>query len=71
MLQSQIHKHTSFIDSFPQGLRLYIHHVKDVAADSNCGFHVVVDLIGFSEDNWMQVRRDLIDELQSHFDNYT
>ncbi|XP_052300876.1 PKS-NRPS hybrid synthetase cheA-like [Citrus sinensis] len=49
--QSQLPKHSSFIDSFPQGLRPYIHHVKDVAADGNCGFRVVADLIGLGEDN--------------------
>ena len=69
--QSQLPKHSSFIDSFPQGLRPYIHHVKDVAADGNCGFRVVADLIGLGEDNWIQVRSDLIDELKSHFDDYT
>ncbi|KAL9409227.1 hypothetical protein AB3S75_047588 [Citrus x aurantiifolia] len=69
--QSQLPKHSSFINSFPQGLRPYIHHVKDVAADGNCGFRVVADLIGLGEDNWIQVRRDLIDELKSHFDDYT
>ncbi|XP_052289406.1 uncharacterized protein LOC127899726 [Citrus sinensis] len=53
--QSQLPKHSSFIDSFPQGLRPYIHHVKDVAADGNCGFRVVADLIGLGEDNWIQV----------------
>ena len=52
-------------------MRPYIHHVKDVAADGNFDFRVVANLIVLGEDNWIQVRRDLIDELKSHFDDYT
>ncbi|KAJ0009922.1 hypothetical protein Pint_33440 [Pistacia integerrima] len=61
----------SFIDSFPVGLRPYIHDVQDVIADGHCGFRVVADLMGMGEDNWAQVRKDLMDELQSHNDYYT
>lgn len=60
----------SFINSFPVGLRPYIHDVQDVIADGHCGFRVVADLMGMGEDNWAQVRRDLVDELQSHNDDY-
>lgn len=59
-----------FIDSFPVGLRPYIHDVRDVTADGHCGFRVVADLIGMGENNWAQVKRDLVDELQSHYDDY-
>ena len=52
-------------------MRPYIHHVKDVAADGNFDFRVVANLIVLGEDNWIQVRRDLIDELQNYFDDYT
>ena len=30
----------------------------------------MADLIGMVQYNWIQVRRDLVDELQCHFDAY-
>ena len=50
--------------------RPYILHVKDVDLDGNCGFRVVADLMGMGQDNWIQVRNNLVDELQRHFDAY-
>ncbi|KAJ4716771.1 FAR1-related sequence [Melia azedarach] len=61
----------SFIDSFPAGLRPYIRDVQDVTPDGHSGFRVVADLMDMGEDNWAQVRRDLVDELQSYYDEYT
>lgn len=63
-------KHASYIDLFPSGLRPYICGVKDVAADSNCGFWAVADLIGIGEDNCEQMKKGLVVELQSNFDDY-
>ncbi|KAK3185165.1 hypothetical protein Dsin_032451 [Dipteronia sinensis] len=63
-------KAVPFIDSFPIGLRPYIYDVRDVTDDGHCGLRVVADLIGMGENNWAQVRRDLVDELQSHYDDY-
>ncbi|KAH7575551.1 hypothetical protein JRO89_XS02G0142600 [Xanthoceras sorbifolium] len=63
-------KAVPFIDSFPNGLRPYIYDVRDVTLDAHSGFRVVADLIGIGENNWAQVRRDLLDELQCHYDDY-
>ncbi|XP_024039451.1 uncharacterized protein LOC112098079 [Citrus clementina] len=68
--QTKAPKHASYIDSFPFGLRPYICGVRDVVADGNCGFQAVADLIGIGEDNWAQVRKVLVVELQSHFNDY-
>lgn len=63
-------KASLFIDSLPVGLRPYIHDVRDGTADSLSGFRVVADLIGMGENNWAQIKRDLVEELKSHYDDY-
>ncbi|KAH9753465.1 protein FAR1-RELATED SEQUENCE [Citrus sinensis] len=63
-------KSITFIDEFLVGLQSYIHHIKDVVADGNCGFRAIADLIGLGEDGWVQVRKDLLNELYSHLDDY-
>ncbi|XP_057511590.1 protein NLP6-like [Actinidia eriantha] len=61
----------SYIDCFPASLRPYIRHVKDVAFDGNCGFRAIAGLMNIDEeDGWVQVRRDLLTELNSHVDDY-
>ena len=62
---------TSYVDSLPQTLRPFIQHIKDVAADGNCGFRCVTGLLGMGEDNWVQVKIDLSDELQRYHEYYT
>ena len=47
-------------------MRSYIQLIKDVRPDGNCGFRAIVGLMGFGEDGWRQVRRDMLDELLSH-----
>ncbi|XP_028051977.1 PKS-NRPS hybrid synthetase CHGG_01239-like [Camellia sinensis] len=44
--------------------------VKDVAADGNCGFKAIAASIGHTEDDWAQVRRDLLGELHTHKEEY-
>ncbi|KAJ4715725.1 Ethylene-responsive transcription factor [Melia azedarach] len=56
---------------FPVGLKPYICHIKDVTADGNSGFRVIADLMGLGEDGWLQVRKDLLNELNSNLDNYS
>ncbi|XXG85435.1 hypothetical protein AAC387_Pa11g0511 [Persea americana] len=48
-------KPVSYINTLPTGLRPYIHHVKDVNADGNCGFRAIAGLMGLGEDSWQQV----------------
>ncbi|XP_028121044.1 uncharacterized protein LOC114318370 [Camellia sinensis] len=43
---------------------------KDVATDGNCGFRAIVGLMGFEEEGWLQVRKDLLKELHTHSDHY-
>lgn len=56
--------------SFPEGLQPYIMHVKDVAADGNCGFRVIASAMGMGEEGWPQVRRDMLFELRTYWAEY-
>lgn len=40
--------------------------MKNVDADGNCGFRTIAGLMGFGEDGWLQVRKDLLQELHAH-----
>ncbi|XP_028117454.1 uncharacterized protein LOC114315086 [Camellia sinensis] len=60
----------AYADAFLSGLKPYIKFVKDVAADENCGFRAIAASIGHTEDDWAQVRRDLLDELHTHKEEY-
>ncbi|XP_028111572.1 uncharacterized protein LOC114309895 [Camellia sinensis] len=60
----------AYVDAFPSGLKPYIKFVKDVAADGNCGFRAIAASIGHTEDDWAQVRRDLLGELHIHKEEY-
>ncbi|XP_028073557.1 uncharacterized protein LOC114275753 [Camellia sinensis] len=60
----------AYVDAFPSGLKPYIKFVNDVAADGNCGFRAIAASIGHTEDDWAQVRRDLLGELHTHKEEY-
>lgn len=62
-------KSITFIDEFLVGLWLYIYHIKDVVANGNCGFRSMPDLIDLSKDGWVQVMKDLLNELYSYVDD--
>ncbi|KAL7206120.1 hypothetical protein ACSBR2_018931 [Camellia fascicularis] len=59
-----------FLEAFPSELRRYIKYIKDVAANGNCGFQAIVGLMGFGEEGWLQVRKDLLKKLHTHSDHY-
>ncbi|XXG82503.1 hypothetical protein AAC387_Pa10g0435 [Persea americana] len=59
----------TFLHLLLESLGPYIHTVKDVAADGNCGFRAIAGLLDMSNDSWMQVRIDLSNELQ-RYQNY-
>ncbi|XP_028083552.1 uncharacterized protein LOC114284804 [Camellia sinensis] len=60
----------SCFEQFLKKLRPYIRHIKDVQADGNCGFRAIARLIGLGEDDWQQVRRNLLIELHSNVVHY-
>jgi histone-lysine N-methyltransferase SETD2 len=56
----------SLINQFLPIMRPYIQLIKDVRADGNCGFRAIASMMGFGEEGWKQVRRDMLNELLSH-----
>ncbi|KAJ4715747.1 Calmodulin-binding transcription activator 2 [Melia azedarach] len=69
--RDKTHLSNKFLSSFPASLRSSIHHIEDVAADGNCGFRAIADLMGFGEDGWLQVRMDLLNELKLNLQLYS
>ncbi|XP_028078306.1 uncharacterized protein LOC114280171 [Camellia sinensis] len=56
--------------AFELVLKPYIKFAKDVAIDGNCDFWAIVASIGHTEDDWAQVRRDLLGKLHTHKEEY-
>ncbi|XP_028109337.1 uncharacterized protein LOC114308050 [Camellia sinensis] len=48
----------------------FIKLMKDVDGDGNCGFRAIAGLLGLGENDWVQVRHDLLLELNNHRDEY-
>ena len=51
---------------FPEPMRPFIIHVKDMQADENYGFQAVADRLSFGEDRWAQFRRDMLQEITAY-----
>ena len=71
----QVHRYQSptlnaYIDAFPKIFQPFIYRVQNVIGDGNCGFRAIADLLGFGQDGWLQVRKDLLNELHSPLGNY-
>lgn len=64
-------KSNAFDSCFPVGLRPFIDHIKDVKHDGNCGFRAIGDLMGFGETKWLQIRKDLLNELKQNSQQYS
>lgn len=50
---------------FPAGIHPFIQYITDVAVDENYGFRAIAGFLGMGEDSWVQVRVDLLQELDS------
>ena len=68
--KKKLFKSNPFVKEFPIALQSYIHHIKDVTLDGNCGFRAISDLMGFSENGRLQVRKDLLNELHLNVEHY-
>ncbi|XP_023753777.1 uncharacterized protein LOC111902140 [Lactuca sativa] len=60
----------SYINQFPNMFERYITEVQDVKSDGNCGFRAIAVCLGFNEDAWPTIRSDLMDELNTHKEEY-
>ncbi|XP_028118211.1 uncharacterized protein LOC114315791 [Camellia sinensis] len=61
---------SAYVGDFPSMLILFINLMKDVDGDGNCGFRAIAGSLGLGENDWVQVRRDLLLELNNHKDEY-
>lgn len=62
-----------FLGSFPSYIQQHILDIFDVKSDGHCGFRAIAGLLGFGEDCWLNVRKELIEELcnnQSYYVNF-
>ncbi|XP_052210141.1 uncharacterized protein LOC127813254 [Diospyros lotus] len=50
-------------DSFPPNVQYFIHNIMNVDSDGHCGFRAIAALLGMSEQNWGDIRLNLIEEL--------
>nr|KAJ0213308.1 hypothetical protein LSAT_V11C400163230 [Lactuca sativa] len=56
--------------SIPDVFHDYIDKIQDVLGDGNCGFRAVAVNPGHNEDQWLYIRQQLLEELQSQFYAY-
>ncbi|KAH7839791.1 hypothetical protein Vadar_008935 [Vaccinium darrowii] len=58
------------LSEFPEAIRQYIHIIKDVKSDGNCGYRAIAALMSGMKEEWMDVRNKLIQELNSNWALY-
>jgi len=58
------------LDQFHPCIQNFIEKIVDVKADGNCGYCVIVALLGMGEDSWSLVRNHLLKEVVQWFDEY-
>lgn len=59
-----------YFDQIPKEFKEYVIKINDVRGDGNCGFRVVASFLGLGEDNWAQIRVELLEELRKNTDKY-
>ena len=59
-----------YLTQFSRPMRPFITHMKDVQVGRNCGFRAIADMLGFGEDRWPQMRRDLLSEMHLYAQLY-
>nr|KAJ0219558.1 hypothetical protein LSAT_V11C300112950 [Lactuca sativa] len=58
------------IDEIQVMFHPYITHIQDVEGDGNCGFRAIFVCLAYGEDDWLHVRRQLLDKLLNAYDAY-
>lgn len=53
----------NYIDQIPIVFHPYVENIKNVLGDGNCGFRATASALGYGEDQWLLIRRLLIDEM--------
>lgn len=58
------------LKAIPKIFRDYITHIQNPGADGNCGFRAVAMCLGLSENDYYQIRMELLNELCDHYSEY-
>ena len=58
------------MNEIPDMFHPYISHIQNVAGDGNCGFRAVAVSLGYDEDQWLYIRKQLLDELHNKYEVY-
>nr|KAJ0208671.1 hypothetical protein LSAT_V11C400191360 [Lactuca sativa] len=58
------------MDDIPPVFHPYVSHIQNVEGDGYCGFRAISVCLGYGEDQWLYVRKQLVHELESAFDVY-
>ncbi|KAL7611123.1 hypothetical protein Lser_V15G14084 [Lactuca serriola] len=48
----------------------YIDDIHDVEGDGNCGFRAIAVCLGYNEDQWLYIQKQLLEELESQYYAY-
>ncbi|KAK2383491.1 protein FAR1-RELATED SEQUENCE [Trifolium repens] len=59
-----------YLVQFPKHIIPHIIDVIEIVGDGNCGFKAIASLLGYTEDGWPMVRRELDNELRSNISLY-
>lgn len=54
-----------YVNQFSEDIQPFIVQTKDVQADGNCGYRVIASMLGYGEAGWAQVRRGLLQEINT------
>lgn len=55
-----------YLAQFPMHIHPHIIDIIEIMGDGNCGFRAIASLLGYTEDGWPMVRRELDNELKSN-----
>ncbi|KAL4566283.1 hypothetical protein LXL04_030397 [Taraxacum kok-saghyz] len=58
------------MNEIPDMFHPYISHIQNVAGDGNCGFRAVAVSLRYDEDQWLYIRKQLLDELHNKYEVY-
>ncbi|KAL4558334.1 hypothetical protein LXL04_036532 [Taraxacum kok-saghyz] len=62
--------HSSFLNEIPSIFHPYITHIQNVMGDGNCGFRSIAVCLGYHEDEWLNIRQQLHEELRRSYHDY-
>ncbi|XP_052621763.1 uncharacterized protein LOC128127338 [Lactuca sativa] len=58
------------MDEIPLVFHPYVSRIQNVKGDGHCGFRAISVCLGYGKDQWLYVRKQLVNELQSASDVY-